>query len=555
MKKHYLILLALLVGGVGCKHAQTVTATGENGTVYQIENGVPTQVPMYVPFALKSDLLTKLSVNNQKAVGLLIEAAQEMDDVFWIQTYGDRSALNTYQDPALKAYIAVNYGPWDFLNANKPFLTGVGVKPEGANYYPKDMTKAEFEAAAEQNPALKSAYTMVRRNATGKLEAIPFSTFFKPQMERAAQKLRAAAALTDDAGLRQYLTLRADALLSNEYQASDFAWMDMKSTPIDLVIGPIETYEDGLFGYKAGAESYVLLKDMAWSQRLSRYAALLPMLQTGLPVPDAYKTESPGTDSDLNAYDVVYVTGDANSGSKTIAINLPNDEEVQLKKGTRRLQLKNAMKAKFDHMMMPITNLLIAPDQRANVSFDAFFGTTMFHEVAHGLGIKNTINGKGTVRANLKEQASWLEEGKADILGLCMIQKLIETGELKDVPLNDYYVTFCASIFRSIRFGTGSAHGKANLVRFNYFRERGVFNRDAATGTYRVDFGKLRAAVNELSDKILQLQGNGDYDGVKQFWQQYGVADPVLKGDLERLANAHIPVDIIFEQGKSVLGL
>lgn len=551
-------LLAVLVLALGAcspkNHTMTRSGTAA-GTILKIENGQTTTTPMYVPYRLTSDLVEGLSPKNKQLVGLLIEAAQVMDDIFWQQSYGDPTDLVKHKDPAIQAYIRVNYGPWDFLNANTPFIEGVGQKPEGANFYPKDMTKAEFEAAAANNPALKDTYTMVRRDAAGKLVAIPFSTYFKPQMERAAAKLRAAAALAEDAGLKKYLELRAEALLTNQYQPSDFAWMDMKTSPIDVVIGPIETYEDGLFGYKAGAEAYVLLKDIAWSERLSRYAALLPSLQRGLPVAEAYKAEMPGTDSDLNAYDVVFVTGDANSGSKTIAINLPNDEEVQLKKGTRRLQLKNAMKAKFDKMMLPISDLLIAPDQKKHVTFDAFFATTMFHEVAHGLGIKNTINGKGTVRGALKEQASWLEEGKADILGLYMIQRMVASGELKNVDLKDYYVTFCASIFRSIRFGTGSAHGKANLVRFNYFQERGVFNRDAATGTYRVDYDKLRSAVDSLSDLILRLQGDGNYEGVVALWSDKGKVGNELKADLDRLANAKIPVDIVFEQGKSILGL
>ncbi|HCR50011.1 MAG TPA: Zn-dependent hydrolase [Bacteroidetes bacterium] len=547
----------LALGLSACSNKQKpLTRSGTAaGTILRVENGQSTTTPMYVPYRLTSDLVEGLSVKNKQVVGLLIEAAQVMDDIFWEQTYGNPRDLTQYTDPAVQAYIRVNYGPWDFLHANTPFIPGVGPKPEGANFYPKDMSKAEFEAAAATNPALKDPYTMVRRDANGKLAAIPFSTYFKPQMERAAAKIRAAAALAEDTGLRKYLELRAEALLTNQYQASDFAWMDMKTSPIDVVIGPIETYEDGLFGYKAGAEAYVLLKDLAWSERLSRYAALLPMLQRGLPVADPYKAEMPGTDSDLNAYDVVFVTGDANSGSKTIAINLPNDEEVQLKKGTRRLQLKNAMKAKFDKMMLPISDLLIVSDQRKHVTFDAFFATTMFHEVAHGLGIKNTINGKGTVRGALKEQASWLEEGKADILGLYMIQKMVETGELKNVDIKDYYVTFCASIFRSIRFGTGSAHGKANLVRFNYFQERGVFTRDTVTGTYRVDFEKLRSAVDSLSDLILRLQGDGQYDAVLALWNEKGRVGEMLKADLNRLAEAKIPVDIVFEQGKSILGL
>ncbi len=292
---------------------------------------------------------------------------------------------------------------------------------------------------------------------------------------------------------------------------------------------------------------------MEWSQRLSKYASLLPDLQSGLPVADVYKTETPGTESQLAAFDVVYYAGDCNAGSKTIAVNLPNDEEVQLQKGTRRSQLKNAMRAKFDKILIPLSEVLIDPDQRRYISFDAFFANTMFHEVAHGLGIKNTINGKGTVREALKEHASALEEGKADVLGLYMITKLHEKGELEG-ELREYYTTFMASIFRSVRFGASSAHGKANMIRFNYFREEGAFTRNE-NGQYTIDFEKLQKAMNSLSEKILTLQGDGDYEGVSVLVENMAQIQPELQSDLDRLADLGIPVDIVFEQGIEVLGL
>jgi len=328
----------------------------------------------------------------------------------------------------------------------------------------------------------------------------------------------------------------------------------MKTNPIELVIGPIETYEDQLYGYRAAFESYVLIKDMAWSERLAKYAQFLPELQEGLPVDEAYKQETPGSDADLNAYDVIYYAGHSNAGSKTIAINLPNDERVQLAKGTRRLQLKNAMQAKFDHILKPISEVLIAPEQREHITFNAFFANTMFHEVAHGLGIKNTITDKGTVRAALKEHASALEEGKADILGLYMVQSLLEKGEITEGILEDYYVTFMAGIFRSVRFGASSAHGKANMIRFNYFATMGAFDRNE-DGLYSVNMDKMSEAVSSLSELILTLQGNGDYDGVAELVADKGIIKPQLEADLARLKAASIPVDIVFKQGKSQLGL
>ena len=329
----------------------------------------------------------------------------------------------------------------------------------------------------------------------------------------------------------------------------------MKTNSLDLVIGPIETYIDRLFGYKAAAEAYVLIKDKAWSARLARYTRLLPALQRGLPVPEAYKRERPGTDSDLNAYDAVYYAGEANAGSKTIAINLPNDEEVQLRKGTRRLQLKNVMRAKFDRILVPVAGELIAEDQRSHVNFDAFFANVMFHEVAHGLGIKRTIDGRGTVRDALKEQASALEEGKADILGLYLVTRLLEQGELTGTKVEDHYVTFLASIFRSIRFGATEAHGRANAAQLSYFEEHGAFTRDSTTGRYRVDFARMRTAVDSLGSLILRFQGNGDYAGVTKFMAARSALSPTLQRDLARLGIKGIPVDVVFEQGLDVLGL
>ena len=322
-----------------------------------------------------------------------------------------------------------------------------------------------------------------------------------------------------------------------------------------MVIGAIETYEDALFGYRASYEAYVLVKDLAWSDRLSRFADFLPALQDGLPVPDEYKWETPGTDSDLNAYDVVYYAGASNAASKTIAINLPNDEEVQLSRGTRRLQLKNAMQAKFDKILQPISDVLIDESQQDHVSFDAFFANTMFHEVAHGLGIKNTIDGSGTVRAALLDLSSSMEEGKADILGLYMITELHKAGELGDVDLRDYYVTFMTSVFRSIRFGASSAHGKANMVRFNFFLDSGAFVRDAETGRYSVDFDRMESAMTELSRLLLTLQGDGDYEGAAELTESRGIIGAELQGDLDRLTEASIPVDITFQQGVAELGL
>ena len=513
---------------------------------------VPVRPEIYAPVTLTADL-TPLTAKERTMIVEFISAAQIMDDLFWQQAYpGDRKALlDGLKDPATRRFTELNYGPWDRLAGNEPFVAGVGPKPPGAGFYPLDMTKEEFERA--NLPQSRSEYTVLTRGAKGKLQVVPYSKHYGAQLERAAVLLDRSAGLAENPGLRKYLELRAKALRTDDYRASDMAWLDMKDNRLDLVIGPIETYEDNLFGYKAAFEAYVLIKDLEWSKRLAKYAAMLPALQRGLPVPAAYKAEMPGTDSDLNAYDVVYYAGDCNAGSKTIAINLPNDEQVQLAKGTRRLQLKNAMRAKFDAILVPIAGELIAPDQRGHITFDAFFADTMFHEVAHGLGIKNTVNGRGTVRDALKELGSGIEEGKADVLGLYMITRLHEQGEL-DGALEDYYTTFLAGIFRSVRFGAASAHGEANMVRFNFFADRGAFTRDA-NGHYRVDMPKMRQAVDELSAVLLKLQGDGDYAGVEKLVKELGVIRPQLQADLDRLSQRSIPVDVTFKQGVAVLGL
>lgn len=503
----------------------------------------------YTPVRLDPDT-SGLTANERRMLPLLMDASRAMGEVFWIQAYGNRdSLLNSITDPVTRQFVLVNVGPWDRLDNNAPFVAGVGRKPQGANFYPGDMTREEFEAATRDSSArsdsLKSLYTMVRRDAAGRLAAIPYHQMFAAQHQRAAARLREAAALAEDAGLRRYLTLRADALLTDNYQPSDMAWLDMKTNTLELVIGPIENYEDALFGYKAAHEAYVLVKDKAWSDRLSRYAGMLPALQRGIPVAEEYKTETPGTDSDLNAYDIIFVAGDANVGSKTIAINLPNDEQVQLEKGTRRLQLKNAMRAKFDKILVPIAGELIATDQLQHITFDAFFGNVMFHEVAHGLGVKNTINDRGPVRTALRERYSALEEGKADILGLYMIRQLSAQGEMTG-RIEDHYVTFLASLFRSIRFGAASAHGRANVVTFNFLERMGAFTR-GSDGRYRVNVEQLRVGTEELSRRILVIQGNGDYEGAGAFQAEFGTIRPVLQADLDRLRTAGIPVDIVYE--------
>ena len=554
MRRHPLLVACIAALALaGCKPPATDTAATASVSTTPAETQIPASSD-YAVVPLKADL-SGFDENGKRMIALLVQAAQVMDDLYWQQSWdGDRAALlQRAPDAGTRDLVALNFGPWDRLNEDKPLLAGIGPRPPGATFYPADMTTQEFEQAELADKA--SWYTLLRRDANGKLVTVPYHVAYKADLERAAGLLREAAKLSADASFASYLELRAKALLDDDFQASDLAWMDMKSNPVDIVIGPIESYEDALFGYKTAYEGIVLVKDQEWSQRLTRFAQFLPELQRGLPVPDKYKAQMPGSNADLNAYAAVYYGSDANVGAKTIAINLPNDEEVQLQKGTRRLQLENVMQAKFDAIMLPIAKQLVADDQLQHVTFDAFFQNTMFHEVAHGLGIKNTLNGKGTVSEALKDQASSFEEGKADVLGLYMVQKLADKGEMDKAKLLDNYVTFLAGIMRSVRFGAADAHAKANMVRFNFFAEQGAFSRDAQTGRYRVDADKMRKAIDALSAKLLTIQGDGDYTGAKQLTDTLGVIEPDLAGDLKKLEAAGIPVDIRFQQGLDVLGL
>jgi len=511
------------------------------------------KVNEFIKVKLTTDL-SVLSENDKKILPLFFKVGQIMDDLYWQQAWGDKQELlSGITDENLKAFVEINYGAWERLNGNKSFIDQIGAKPEGANFYPVDMTKDEFEKIADSTKT--SEYTVIRRNAAGAPIVVPYNLEYNEGLKKASELLKKASDLAEDEGLKYYLKLRSEALITGNYFDSDMAWLDMKQNNIDFVVGPIETYEDALFGQKASFEAYILVKDHEWSYKLKRFATLLPVLQQSLPVEQKFKSETPGTDSDLGAYDVLFYGGDCNAGSKTIAINLPNDSRVQLAKGSRKLQLKNAMRAKFDHILVPISQQLIVPEQISNITFDAFFENTMFHEVAHGLGIKNTINGKGEVQDALKETASPIEEAKADILGLYMVTKLTEMGQLGENNLMDYYVTFLAGIFRSVRFGAASAHGKANMMRFNYFEKHGAFSYNEETGLYRVNFDAMKQAVSNLSADLIILQGNGDYDLAKNWLETKGVVPPSLQKGLDKISSAGIPRDIVFEQGETVVGL
>lgn len=474
------LFLFLLLGSFAfsCKEAKKETK----------ESPYKPLADQYAEFTLTTDM-SKLTENEKKMLPILIEVADIMEEIFWQNAYGDKEELLAQNpDPYAQKYIKINYGPWDRLNDNKPFIEGVGPKPLGANFYPADMTKEEFQAL--KDPRKTDWYSVIRRDTSGQLIVVPFHEAYPEETAKAAKLLKQAAELAEDPGLKKYLELRSQALLTDDYLASDLAWMDMQNNTLDFVVGPIETYEDQLFGYKASHSGQILVKDKEWSKKLSLYAQYLPKLQENLPVPSAYKQEKANANADLNAYDVIYYAGDCNAGSKNIAINLPNDPRVHAAKGSRKLQLKNSMDAKFQTMVVPISKLVITPEQQKHVKGDAFFENTMFHEVAHGLGVNYTIKDKQEVRSALQNTYTSIEEAKADILGLYCLTQLADWGILKDKDLMDNYVTFVAGIFRSVRFGAASAHGKANMLQFNHFMESGAITKDETTGYYTIDFEK-----------------------------------------------------------------
>lgn len=508
----------------------------------------------YAEVELTADL-SHLTQNEKMMIIKLIEVADIMDELFWRDAIGDReSFFASIEDEDTKKYAMINYGAWDRLNGNIPFIESFGEKPLGANYYPQDITSEEFDAF--NNPDKMSWYTLIRRDEEGNLKCVWYHEEYAAEIERAAILLEEAAELAEDEGFKNYLKLRAEAFRTDDYLASDLAWMDMKENNIDFVVGPIESYEDGFKGIKAAHSGQILVKDLEWSKNIEHFNAILPDLQASLPVDDKYKKESASSSGDMNVYNVIYYGGDCNSGSKNIAINLPNDPRVHEAKGSRKLQLKNAMQAKFDKILVPIAELLIDESQMKHIKFeDGFFQNVMFHEVAHGLGVKYVINSKQSVREALEEYYSPLEEAKADITGIYLITKLYEMGEYPGKDLMDNYVTFLAGIFRSVRFGVASSHGQANMMEFYYLLEKGAFTRNPETGKYSVNFEKMKLAVSQMVNDIIVIQGNGDKDAAKNWVDTKSNVGEELQKDLDKIAGAGIPKDIVFKQGADILGL
>ena len=502
------------------------------------------KVESYAVVEVKSPLYDALSENDKKIVGLFRQAGEIIDGLFWKQTFGEKSELEALTDEYEKAYAMINYGPWDHLDNNAPFIEGYGEKPLGCQYYPQDMTMEEWNAF--EDPDKLSLYTVVRRDENGALKTVWYREEYKEELEKVCALLEEAAALTENEGMRTYLTERVKAFRTDDYLASDLAWMDMKDCNMDLVIGPIENYDDHLFEAKAAYECFILLKDEKRSANLAKYVGLLPTLQTMLPCAPEYKTFVPGTSSDLNVYDAIFYAGDCNGGSKTIAINLPNDERVHAAKGTRRLQLYNSMMAKFDKIMAPIGEVLVTPEQQKYLTADAFFWNVTFHEVAHGLGVKQTVNGKGTVDEAMGSEKTTWEEAKADILGLFMVSSLIDMGEITDITKEESIATFIDGIVRSVRFGFASSHAKENMMCYNYMEKNGAFTRNEE-GKWVIDFEKAAECINSWANLIIETQATGNVEFAKAYSAENASIGEALAADIEKINGAGIPRDIVFD--------
>lgn len=508
------------------------------------------KVNQFKEVELKTDL-SNFSEKDKTIISLLIDISDIMDDIFWYEAYGEKEKLlNQTKNEYLKKYFLINYGPWERLNNNHPFINNVSEKPAGANFYPQDMTKEEFEKFS--NDCKYSQYTLIRRDSNKNLICIPYHIAFKEKIEKAVKLLNKAAEITENENFRKYLKLRAKALLTDDYFESDIAWMDMKDSEIDFIVGPIETYEDKLFGYKAAHEAMILIKNPEWSDRFKKYINLLPVLQESLPIPDIFKNTKFSNESDIFIYDAIYYAGDCNAGSKTIAINLPNDEKVKAIKGSRKIQIKNVIEYKFQNILLPIANLVINKDQINYVNFDAFFNNVLFHEISHGLGISYVFDGTKTIREALKEYYNVIEEMKADIGGLYLISILKENNEIEN-DIMENYVTYMAGLIRTIRFGTASSHGKSNLVIFNFLNNKQAFTVN--NNKIYLNENVFSESIRDLIKIIFSLQGSGNYNEAKKFIEENSNFPEELKRMIKVINNKNIPVDLVFKQGKNVLGL
>lgn len=520
-----------------------------------MESPLALKLKRFAPTEISADV-TKLSAGDKQALDKLIHASRLMDEMFLRQVWSGNPALkerltaDTSKEGKLRyAMFMLNKGAWSELDHDSVFVDGApSAKPAGANYYPEDMTKEEFEnwaknlSSNDREKAHGFFYT-IRRDASRNLMLVPYSEEYKQWLEPAASLLREAAALTDNTSLKNFLTKRADAFASNDYYASDVAWMELDA-PIEPTIGPYEVYMDELFNYKAAFEAFITLRNDEETNKISKFSGMLQDVENNLPIDPKYRNPKLGALAPIRVVDVVLVGGEANKGVQTAAFNLPNDERVTREKGSKRVMLKNVQEAKFKNVLAPISKIVIASEEQQLIAFEPFFTHILAHELMHGLGPHTiTVDGKQTtVRQAMRELSSAFEEAKADISGLWMLQYLLDKGAVEQSFEKPMYVTFLASAFRSVRFGLNEAHGKGIALQFNYLTDEGAFVHDAADGTFSVNFDKIRGAVQKLTSEIMTIQAEGSYEKAKAMLDRYGVMRPEMKAALDRMTN--VPVDI-----------
>jgi len=522
------------------------------------------KIRQYAPTQLTADT-SHLSEDDRKALDKLIEAAKLFDPLFLRQVWSGNDALKKRLEGDTSPegrerfhYFMINKGPWSRNEKNQPFIDGVPhEKPPQAGFYPDDMTKDEFNSwlntLSEQDKKRATGFfTVIRRGPDGKLKIVPYHEEYREFLEPAAKLLKEAADLTTNATLKNFLTKRADAFLSDDYYASDVAWMDLDA-PIDVTIGPYETYEDELFGYKAAFEAFITLRDEAESSKLAKFSAHLQELENNLPMDPKYRNPKLGAASPIRVVDNVFCSGDGNRGVQTAAFNLPNDEQVVKEKGSKRVMLKNVQEAKFNQVLVPISRVVMDPSQQGQISFDAFFTHILAHELMHGLGPHNIkVAGSDTsVRKQLKELYSTIEEAKADITGLWALQYLIDNGVIDKSMERDLYTTYLASSFRSVRFGITEAHGKGQAIQFNYLLDEGAIKVDPATGTYGIDSGKIKDAVRKLATEFLTIEAEGSYEKARAMLDKYGLIRPEMPKALDKLGDVPVDIEPIFALAKN----
>ncbi len=544
--------LVLFAALSGCKPAGKQDAQAMSAAAKLPD--IKARLAKFAPTELTYDA-GRLSAEDRQVLQKLVEAARPIDDIFWRQSYpqgltlkADLERSTAPEDKEYLQFLMINFGPFDRQDGNRPFI-GADAKPAGAGFYPRDLTRAEFEAFIKEHPeskeSVESPYTIIRRE-NGGLKAVPYNVEYKEFLEPIARALREAAAITSNPSLKTYLSHRADGLLSNDYYQSDCDWIDLKDNLAEIVIGPFEVYEDGLNGIKASYESFVYVNDQDSMKKVKGYLAYLDEMQKSLPVDKKYKSAVvTGLESPLNVVSEVFTAGDTKAGIQTSAFVLPNDERVREKKGTKKVFLKNVMEAKFNKSLIPISQRVLAPEETKFVTFDAYFNEVILHEISHVFGVNYITlpdGTKTTVNKALKDLNSAIEEGKADIVGLYNVRLLMNKGWIAKDRKREIYATYLAGLFRAMRFGVKEAHGRGTLVQFNFLKEKGAILYDQASDTFNVDMSKFEDAVRDLAAQFLIVEGDGSYEKAAQFLDRYGLLDAFTENALKKLVD--IPVDI-----------